>query len=260
MPAITPVTLDDYRDLIQSKVKDIPAHLVANEIDASILEAVKEHSRFRTLTRSVDYTVPNDGTGSGSKYIAINTTNFPQYADGFSRFIEIDTTAKALVGGNPAVTDPSFLEIAKDILYMNIAGAGAPLNRYMYFPWITPNLGDLWRFTYTVQHTIQGLDTATLTTVYPIDAERFANLASHYICIHLANFYRQSADMERFNADIINYSNKSDQYMTAARTFRAMYDNSMGIVGEPPSNIHTDYDEAFQWDRPFLTHRFRGSR
>lgn len=253
MGAASPTTLSDYRALVQAEVKDQGERLrIPDDYDIAILDAVKEY------TVDIDNVVNVSIAGANNRYFAaLTATNFPGWVEGFSMVRDIDTAAKPAPIGNalPVDVDPSWLEIQKDVEYRWIG-----TTKYIFTPYFAAQIGDLWRVYYTTYHTINGLDGATTTSIFPHHTRAIVALAGSYACLKLAALYADMTELNQFNADVVDYRTRSDMYSNRSKTLRSNY---VEVIGQPsdasPASVVGKFQERFQWDRPFLTHRFRGS-
>jgi hypothetical protein len=251
MGAASPLDLPAYRALVLAEVKDQGGKLVdPDDFDIALLDAVREYST------DVDRVVSVEVTGSGSRYTRLN---FPGWQDGFSSVTDIDISAKPAPADPtttlPSDVDPSFLEVSRDVDYRLIGSTN-----YLFTPNHQLGPSDRWRIYYTRMHSITGLDGATETSILPQHVRGIVALAASNACLKLSILYADMVELEQYNADIIDTKSKSDQYSQRSTTLRKNYNTIIGQVNDAsPANVFGKFQSTFQWGRPFLTHKFRGS-
>lgn len=183
--------------------------------------------------------------GTGSPYIKVDSTNFPNFIDGVSVIDKVEALA-------PILTDkdaPNYIERDSWDFYRD----GTDL--YFYFKNDEPAITDKIRFTYTILHTINGLDSAIVDTVSAPDFEAVIYWGAAEAFTALAGKYAGISD-PTLRADVVNYSNKSADMRRLAEYYRDLYRNWINLPLKASSLVR-DIDFGLSGDngQSFLTHR-----
>jgi hypothetical protein len=96
----------------------------------------------------------------------------------------------------------------------------------------TPTLQDVMRFTWTARHAPDG------STIPNKDFLAVVDLSAAYAAEQLATIYTQTSD-PIFNADVVNYRDKGQQYQSLAKMLRRRYFTHVGV-----DESNTGADEA----------------
>ena len=184
-------------------------------------------------------------TGTGSPYIKIDATNFPNFIDGVSIIDKVEAISPVLVNKEA----PDYIERDSWDYYRD----GTDL--YFYFKHHEPSTSDKIRFTYSILHTINGLDAATVDTIPTPDFESVIYWGAAEAFTALAGRYAGSSD-PTLRADVVNYSNKSTDMRRLAEYYRDLYREWISVPLKAASLVR-DIDFGFESGdhQPYLTHR-----
>lgn len=173
-------------------------------LDECITNAVEEYSKLRPLNGVVKLT----GAGSTDFLVSSSLTGF---VDQFSRVLEVvcphDPT---LVRQEPLPDGAWFLDRLDTGLYL----------RLLY----TVSASQFVLVRYTKPHTVA----AGSCTIPTTDDEAVADLAAHYACLALADYYSQSTDAS-LSADVDDRRGKADLYRSNAERWRQSWRRKMGL-------------------------------
>lgn len=191
---------------ITGRLQDAAARLgvvAGGPLDECITNAVEEYSKLRPLNAAIKL------TGAGSTDFAISSLT--GFVDQFSTVLEVlcpyDST---LVAQDPLPADAWFLERLDTGLYL----------RLLY----TVSGGQYVLVRYTKPHAVD----ASGSTIPATDDEAVADLATHYACLALADYYSQSTDAS-LSADVDDRRGKADLYRSNAERWRQSWRRKMGL-------------------------------
>ena len=184
-------------------------------------------------------------TGTGSPYIKIDTTNFPS-------FIEYVSVIDKVEAVSPVIADkeqPNYIERDSWDYYRD----GTDL--YFYFKHDEPATSDKIRFTYTILHTINGLDSETVDTVPSPDFQAIVYWAAAEAFAALAGRYAGSQD-PTLRSDVVNYGSKSGDMRRLSESYKESYHKWINVPLKAASMVR-DLDFGLQSGdgQSFLTHR-----
>lgn len=220
---------------VGSVLQDTPGLLGAgSEVVDGIRDALEQYSL------DAPRTVVADVAGDGSTYdLALPSA----FVDGFARVVTIEYPAGA--------REPTYLDSADWRLYRTASATTLRLVQ------ATPAVGETVRLTFTAPHTIEQLDTATVTTIPSYHTQAFVYLATAKCLQRLADrfLHEQEATL---NLDSVERGGKADQARRLIGTLLAAYRDSVGVTGGAPAAM-----QVLDWDSPVhqglfgLTHRRR---
>jgi hypothetical protein len=237
------VKLSEYINACQDRVRES-----AGSLNHNMGNAIYE--RFvRTALRKYSQDKPQDKTnrfaGTGTRYIEINSTNLPNYIDGFSiiKNIEVDS---------PVIADddhPVFIERDNWDYYRDNT------KLYIYLKDDEPSASYTLAIHYTIPHTIQELDGATVDSIPSIDFEAIIYWASAEGLQTLANRYADTID-PTIRSDVNNYRSKSSEFSKRSQEYRDLYKNWIEKpYGAASVTRDIDFGLSFGDSQPYLTHR-----
>tara|TARA_Y100000310_G_scaffold345771_1_gene469635 strand:- start:1324 stop:2055 length:732 start_codon:yes stop_codon:yes gene_type:complete len=184
-------------------------------------------------------------TGTASQYITVNTSNLPDFLEGFSSVINIEARAPTIASNE----EPNYLERAEWDFYRDDSAYRIFLKNHK------PTSNDTIRVSYTIIHTIDGLDSATADTVPDQDREAVIYWAINEAFMALAGKYAGSSD-PTIRQDVVNYKTKSSEMRETAKEYRTMYKEWISDPLKPASVIRDiDFGFGFGDNQPFQTHR-----
>jgi len=184
-------------------------------------------------------------TGTGNPYIKIDSTNFPNFIDSFSVIHKVEAVAPVLNNKE----SPSYIERDAWDFYRD----GTDL--YFYFKQDQPAISDKIRFTYTILHTIDGLDLATSDTVPATDFEAIVYWGAAEAFSAMAARFAGSQD-PTLRADVVNYGSRSGDMRRLAEYYRILYHDWINVPLKGASLVRDiDYGLSSGDNIPFLTHR-----
>jgi hypothetical protein len=199
-----------YLDAVQTKVREagaVPSYgMGTDDYEHFIRTALRRYSRDKANIKVANI------TGTSVKYIEINGTTLPKFIDGFSKINYIEAAAATVADNDP----PNFIERDNWDYYRDAT------KLYIYLKDDAPGASDIIRVQYTVEHTITGLDAATVDTVPSFDFEAVVYWAVSEALLALAGKYADSTD-PTLRADVVNYQSKSRNYLAVAKVFRELY-------------------------------------
>jgi len=240
--------LTDYQSAAQRAVQNVPStQLTSTDWVAFVAEAMRDYSFY------CPYLKRKAVTGTGTHYYKITSTDFPSWVEGFSTITEIIYPA-------PTISDdeetPRLYESDEYELYSD------GTDWYLHFFNESPGSTEAFLVTYTIVHTIGGLESASTnaTTIPDIHFEAVVWRAAAAACFSLASRYAQSQDAT-YTADIVNYGNVADQLRRLGTQYETMYRKRLGITdaGVSPIAYGTfDRDSKFGGGRSYLTHKEEG--
>lgn len=107
---------------------------------------------------------------------------------------------------------------------------------------VIPGATETVRLTYTSPHTINGLDSATVTTIPVYHTQAFVNLCGSRCLVRLANRFLHEQE-NTLNLDSVDRSGKSDQARRLANTLMDAYRQIVGVTrGEAAAFATVDWD------------------
>ncbi|MFQ5791394.1 MAG: hypothetical protein ACE5JS_19605 [Nitrospinota bacterium] len=232
--------ISDLNALVDRKIQDKGAFLTSADVDALVVEAVKQYSRYRP--RIVVEDVSGDG---GFDYPLTGASAvLTSWEKGFSEVgklvYPVDDTSQV----EAAVDEDDFAVITKVV-------SGSP-NDYLRFLAATPLATKIFRVFYSARHVLD----ASSSTLPPADDEALANLASALCLEAIAARYLSTKDPS-LDADVTDYRSRADESRRLAEKFRRAFLDHLGIqdaAAPPGAGAVVDTDLGFQWRRPFLFH------
>ena len=184
-------------------------------------------------------------TGASTQYITVNSSNLPNFVEGFSKVINIEAIAPTIADDDA----PHYLERDEWDFYRDDTAYRIFLKNH------SPDSSETIRVSYTVLHTIDGLDSATTDTIPDQDKEAIVYWAINEAFLALAGKYAGTSD-PTIRADVVNYKTKSSDMRSNAKEFRELYKE---WISEPikSASIIRDIDFGFGFgnNQPFQTHR-----
>ena len=184
-------------------------------------------------------------TGAGTRYITVNATNFPGFIDGWS-------VVKRIEAFKPTVADdeyPNYIEPDEWDFYRDDS------TYYVHFVNQCPSTSDASLFTYTIPHTIDGLDSETTDTIPAVDIEAVHHWAANEAFRTLAGKFAGTQD-PNLRADVVNYKTKSADFLRLSEEHRKAY---QAWIANPETAAFAtrdlDFGLGYGDGQPYETHR-----
>lgn len=227
------------RELVREANASISFDMGSQAYEGMIKRALRRYSMDRPQLKVVDI------TGTDSKYITINTTNFPDYVDQFSEIRQVEPIAPTLSDNEK----PAYIERDEWDVYRDASAI------YMYFPNHQPDSSETIRVTYTVPHTINGLDSETVDSVPAPDFSAVVYLGAAEAFLALAGRYAGTSD-PTLRSDIVNYRTKSAEFRALAAEMRKLYFEWISKPLTAASQVRDlDFGFGYADGVSWLTHR-----
>ncbi len=202
-------------------------------------------SALRRYSKDKPRLVISDITGTASKFIEVNASNFPNFVDGFSR-IEYLEAGAATIADNEK---PNYIERDSWDYYRDTT------KLYVYFKDDQPATSDTIRAQYTAEHTINGLSQETVDTVPGNDFEAIIYWAAHEACLALAAKMSDTIN-PGIRGEQFNSRSKSKEYREVAQKYQDLYMNWVTEPNEAASVTRDlDFGYSFVDGMPWQTHR-----
>lgn len=189
------MSLTDYVSRVDKVLPQADTELPAGAVEEMVYDAVMVYSRLRPRNDVEDY------AGDGSTYDFTLPTNWVQ---GFSSILAVEWES---VGEQ----EPVYLRADKWMFYLSPTGWKL---RFFEIPDGTV------RVTYTKPH--------TENTVYDQDKRAVGHLVIAKTALALAGKY-SGYNEPSFEADVINYRTKADEYRSQARLFERLFKEHFGM-------------------------------
>jgi len=224
--------LSSYVDAVRNRLQEVEAseEISTTEINDSIELAVRYHSRFRPQI------IVDDIAGSGVYDLTLPDT----WEKDFSVILAVECPQGSRT--------PTYLEPKDWMLYRGTSGN--PSLRLLSF---TPSASQTVRITFTHTHLV----TASTTTIQDEDYWAVGNLAASMAARLLAARYARVWGPV-LNVDVVNYPNKSEQYLALAKECENIWRLHLGLPPEgapSPSFQYGDWDMTYSWNRGLLVHK-----
>lgn len=205
----------DFLAQIDKDLEGIPeTEFDADARRAQLLAALERYNDDRPGEDIVDI------SGDGGKYYEINTTDFPEWAEGFSHIILIEYPAPTIASDEPPkpLESDDWIDDYRDAT-----------KRHLYLPNHAPGSGETMRITYTFPHVFEPPTGEEVEVEVPAqDFHALCKLAAGYCCHSLAVKYGQSME-PTIGVDVVNYAQKSDFYARRAKELIGLYKEHLGI-------------------------------
>ena len=110
--------------------------------------------------------------------------------------------------------------------------------------------------TYSIPWKLDGLDSATETTLSPIYDNALVMIASSFLCRRLAT-EAAGRTSTAVRGDRINYDQESRRYHESAAAYRVLYNEEIGIsrTAAPAAATAIQRQRTLSTGEPYLTHR-----
>lgn len=217
-------TLATLKTKISSVLQDQPGFIGTGDGE-DMEQAVRD--ALETYARDVPRVLVADVAGDGSTY---DLTLPNGYVDGFSRFTAIEYPAGERV--------PLMLANSNWTIYRN--GTTVKLRLLA----LTPGSGETVRLSYTAQHTIDGLDAASETTVSAHRTWAFVYLAAAKCMLRLADRFLHEQE-GTLNADSVDRHSKSDVARRLSDRLMTQYRDLVGVQGgEAPASTIVNWNTS----------------
>jgi len=235
--------IGEYITAVQSKVREAGAlpnfGLGDDNYKRFITTGLRRYSRDKPDVKVSDI------TGTSSHYIIVNASNFPNYVDGFSKINYIEICGVVIANNEtPHYVDRDNWDYYRDSTIL-----------YVWLKHSKPGVTDTIRVQYTIEHTIDGLDGETVDSIPPYDYEAVIYWSASEALMALAGKYADSTS-PTLRSDVVNYDNKSKNYMNLAKACRQSY---IDWISEPnfPVSVTRNLDSGYGFGdaQPWQTHR-----
>lgn len=184
-------------------------------------------------------------TGTGSVYITVNSSNLPDFVDGFSYIEQIEVNAPTVANNER----PNYLEREEWDFYRDETGLR------IWLKTSKPSSSHTIRVTYTVPHTIDGLDGETVDTVPEQDKEAIVLFAISQSLMALSA-KAGGTSSPSMRSDVVNYRTKSFEFKSVSEQYGKLYTEWITNPLVAASMIRDlDFGFSFADSQPFLTHR-----
>lgn len=237
------VHLNVYLNSVRSKVREAGSSSQFDMGNDDYTEFV--NSGLRRYSRDRPDIKVSEITGTASSYIAVNGTNFPGFVEGFSKINYIESDGATIADND----HPHYLERNSWDYYRDTT------NLYVYLKNIAPPATSTIRVQYTLEHTIEGLDSETIDTIPSYDFEAVVYWSAAEALLALAGKMADSI-APILRADVVNYGNKSTQYIKVSDKYRQLY---MDWIHEDhvASSVTRDIPQGYSnsSNMPWQTHR-----
>ena len=235
-------TLEQYVEAVRDRVRET-GFLISHDMGDSA------YQRFiRTALRRYSIDRPkikvNQIVGAASKYITVNSTNLPSFIDGFSIILNIEIESPVIASDE----SPNYIERDSWDFYRDSTLL------YIFLHDHETSVSENVRLTYTIFHTINGLDSETVDTIPAQDFEAIIYWAVAEALLALSNKFADTID-PTIRADNVNYRSKSVEYRNQAKEFRLMYKEWIAMPYTPES-ITRDLDFGYTNYTPWQTHQY----
>jgi hypothetical protein len=218
--------LPDIRTAVASELKDVAGFLTASDINSIVITAIRQTSH------DIPYNYPFDINADGSQDYDLSTNFFK----GFSLIRTVEYPI--------AQIPPKYIREDDDWFVYEDPTKTAGHQMRLRFKQIQPSVPNVIRVTIDNPHTV----TETTST---LDQNSF--LAVQYktlqlCCAALANFFNQST-AATIQADTVDYTTKSQNYIYLANEWRKKYDYITGVAdgipaGQGTVNLHTTFSHG----------------
>lgn len=236
-------TLAEYISAVRETVREANASLSYSMRDEEYTTFVRRSLRRYSIDRPQIKNVSI--TGTDSKYITINNTNFPDYVDQFSTILTVEADSPTIADNEK----PNYIERDEWDTYRSTS------TLYLYLKNHQPDTDETMKITYTVPHTINELDSETTDSVPVIDFEAIVYYAANEALLALAGKYAGHSD-PTMRSDVVNYRTKSAEFRALAKEYRDLYREWISQPIKAASVIRDlDFGLSFADGMPFLTHR-----
>lgn len=177
------------------------------EMEQSIREALSRYSK------DVPREIVADVAGDGATYdLALPAT----WSDGFSRVVRVEYPAGERIA---TYLDPRDYTIYRTSSAVNLRLLSS-----------TPGTGQSTRVTFTALHTLDDLDSATVTTIPDYHTFPFVNLAASRCLLKLAPRFTHEQETT-LNADAVDRNSKGDLFRRLSGTLERDYEEQVGATG-----------------------------
>jgi len=231
---------EDFLARLETSLQDTAQMLQPDDKSRLLLQAVRIYSKDKPQK------LIHEITGDGSTYLFSLPSS---WVEGTSTIIgKIEYPADDY-------QEPQYIENDNWIFFKKLVTTVT--TKYIRFVSFTPQSGKVARFEYTVPHTLDD----TTNTIDDNDIEAVIALASAICFWALAAKFAQSTDSS-IDADVIDYTRKTDLYKDLAKEKAALYNSLMGLGSEAKGNTAAgvqikDLDIAYSWREDYLTHPMR---
>lgn len=229
----------DFQAYVDVLLKGLAVKLESADRQLMIRQALDTYSNHKpnTYTASV--------TGDGGFDYTINTTNFPSYEDGWSKFKAIEYPYDS------GAADPNWLEDEDWTIY-----EGTSSTKYLRFLNATPSATETFRAVYTIPY---AFDASGNVTIPATDFRAICKLAASYCLEAIASALIHTGD-STIQADAVNYRSKPREALDLAKAYLKDYEKHMGLAEDgsaPGVSLTKEWDTEFSFQSDFLTHPAR---
>lgn len=209
--------LSNYQLLLAGIIQDTADKLDRVTRDAAIAAAVATYSTHRPLPKVA--TLTGDGTAYDFAVPA-------DWEDGVSHLVAVEYPTDE--------QEPEYLDAGAYTVYRK-PSTGLP--RIRFYSLIMASAATAY-LNYGISHTL----TVTTDTIPVADRLAVAKLAGAECCRMLAAYYSQTSD-PTYNADVVNYRSKGQEYLTLAKALETAYREHVGAVsGVVAASVSGDLD------------------
>jgi len=236
------LTKEDYLSRLETSLQDSAEKLQPDDKSRILLQAVRVYSKDRP--RKTIHEI----TGDGTSYDFSLPTD-PAWVDGFS----------AILGLIEYPADdyqaPQYIEDDQWIFFKKLVSTVT--TTYLRFIGFIPMNSKIVRFEYIVPHTLND----TTVTIDENDIEAVVAMAAALCFLALAAKFAQSSE-STIDADVIDYTRKTDMYQELAKEKLGLYNSLLGIgsaaKGSAMAGVQVkDLDITYSWREDYLTHPMR---
>jgi len=231
------ITRENFRSLLNTMLKDDAKYLEVEDKERFITSGKKIYDQDRP--REI---IKDDDSPDGTEY------DFDLPSDWLDGFSVIFPPIEYPIKSSDSWQQPQYVDDNSWIIYKTEDDSKL---RFIGF---TPASGYIFRYTYTVPHTIS----ETVCTINEFDWEAVCHLAASFCFTSLAAKYSQIEE-PTIEADVIDYQRRHDECMALAQGHEMFYRQHMGI-GQDKKLTRTgaqathDLDIGYSYGASYLTH------